>query len=167
MIIKPALKGVIDRIADYVTVEKNGNTTPARPPADVLDDMMTIKELPLPVLQGIIEIPVFDLSGKLHPEPGYQTETRYYLHQNGSLVIPVVLARPKSAALSKAHNLLLNELLGDFRFVSEADKAHAIAALLLPFVRHFIDGPTPLHLLNRRHPVPVKDCWWTFLRCRL
>jgi hypothetical protein len=32
--------------------------------------------------------------------------------------------------------------------VSEADKAHAVALFLLPFVRELIGGPTPLHLIE-------------------
>jgi hypothetical protein len=43
-------------------------------------------------------------------------------------------------------HLLLNELLGDFCFVGPAERAHALALLLLPFVRELIPGPTPLHL---------------------
>jgi hypothetical protein len=47
-----------------------------------------------------------------------------------------------------ARGLLLTELLGDFPFRDEAGRAHALAALLLLFVRRLVDGPTPLHLLD-------------------
>jgi hypothetical protein len=40
------------------------------------------------------------------------------------------------------------DLLGDFPFATEADRANALAMLLLPVVRPAIDGPTPLHLLD-------------------
>jgi hypothetical protein len=40
------------------------------------------------------------------------------------------------------------ELLGDFGFASEADRAHAIALGLLPLVRGWIEGSTPLHLIE-------------------
>jgi hypothetical protein len=43
---------------------------------------------------------------------------------------------------------LLDELAGDFPFVSDSDRAHWLAALLLPFVRRMINGPTPLHFVE-------------------
>jgi hypothetical protein len=48
--------------------------------------------------------------------------------------------------------LILDDLLSDFPFVSDSDRAHLLALLLLPFVRNLIDGPTPLHLIES--PVP-------------
>jgi hypothetical protein len=50
-------------------------------------------------------------------------------------------------------------LLGDFPFEDDASKAHALAALLLPLVRHLIDGPTPMHLLD----APVEGTGKTLL----
>ena len=45
-------------------------------------------------------------------------------------------------------NLIRVELLGDFPFVASADLANAIAALITPFVRPLIQGPTPLFLIT-------------------
>ena len=50
--------------------------------------------------------------------------------------------------LTDAVAWLRDELLADFPFVAEVDRTHAVAALLLPFVRPAIDGPTPLHLIE-------------------
>src|SRR5262249_46038918 len=61
--------------------------------------------------------------------------------------------------MPQARRLLLEELLGDFPFRDDASRAHALAALLLPFVRHLIDGPTPLHLLD----APVEGTGKTLL----
>jgi putative DNA primase/helicase len=46
----------------------------------------------------------------------------------------------------------LDDLLGDFPFRSDADRAHAVALFLLPFVRDLIDGPTPLHIIEASTP---------------
>jgi hypothetical protein len=54
--------------------------------------------------------------------------------------------------LRTARSLLLDDLLGDFPFTSEAERAHALALLLLPFVRPLIEGPTPLHLVEKPMP---------------
>ena len=47
---------------------------------------------------------------------------------------------------------LLDDLLGDFPFIGEAERAHALALLLLSFVRPMISGPTPLHLIEKPAP---------------
>jgi putative DNA primase/helicase len=144
---RTAFKGILDRVADFVKLDKDG-VKPARPPADVVADMMAAKELPLPVLQGIIRAPIFERSGIVATNPGYQPETESYLCLAKGLMIPKVPASPDDADLAQARSLLLEELLVDFCFVSDADLAHAIAALLLPFVRLLIDGATPFTWWN-------------------
>jgi hypothetical protein len=54
---------------------------------------------------------------------------------------------------------LLVELLGDFPFKDQASRAHALAAMILPFMRPLVDGPTPLHLLD----APVEGTGKTLL----
>ena len=51
--------------------------------------------------------------------------------------------------IAVARSLLLDDLLGDFPFTGEAERAHALALLLVGFVRAIIDGPTPLHLVEK------------------
>ena len=60
--------------------------------------------------------------------------------------------RPSSAETDAARTLLLDGLLGDFPFTSEAERAHALALILLPFMRALIDGQTPLHLIEKPAP---------------
>jgi putative DNA primase/helicase len=43
-------------------------------------------------------------------------------------------------------------LLGQFPFTGGPELAHAVALLLLPFARELIDGPTPLHLIEKPSP---------------
>src|SRR5207247_1460906 len=47
---------------------------------------------------------------------------------------------------------LADELLVDFPFETQADRAMAIGAFLLPFVRRMIEGCTPLHLFEASTP---------------
>ncbi len=51
-----------------------------------------------------------------------------------------------------AKRWLLDELLGDFPFVSDADRANALSVLFTPFVRNVIQGPTPLHWVGAPEP---------------
>ena len=46
----------------------------------------------------------------------------------------------------------LAEPLAEFPFIGDAERAHAYALLLLPFMRGLIEGPTPLHLFEKPTP---------------
>jgi hypothetical protein len=148
---KSAFKGLLDRRADYVSVGDDG-VKPARPPTDVVADMMAAKELPLPMLLGIVESPIYSPTGGLSTAAGYQPETHFYLHLKDSTNIPEVPEQPDGSLVYQARSLILDDLLVDFCFVDESDRANAVAALLLPFVRLLIQGPTPLHLVESPSP---------------
>ena len=66
--------------------------------------------------------------------------------------MPDVPVNPSPADVRLARTILADELLGDFPFTSNAERAHAVAAALLPFVRSMIEGPTPLHLIEKPAP---------------
>ena len=59
------LKGVLDRAADFVKVNAKGKEEPARPPGDVVDDILALPDLPLPRLKGISGAPVLLSDGTL------------------------------------------------------------------------------------------------------
>jgi putative DNA primase/helicase len=148
---KPALKGILDRVANFVAVDRQG-PQPARPPADVVADLMAAKELPLPLLKGIIQAPKLTPTGTLVTGSGYQPETGFFLELEEGLVIPPIPENPDGMMVAQARSLLLDDLLVDFPFVNQADLANAVAVLLLPFARLLIDGPTPLHLVEAPTP---------------
>jgi uncharacterized protein DUF3854 len=135
------LKGRLDRIADCMVLTEKGET-PARPPSDVVADILAHINPPFPVLNGISLVPLFVPDSRLLTREGYDPEYGLFLGlrelENVRGTMPV----------DQARQLILEELLGDFPFVDEASKAHIIALLLLPFVRQMIQGPTPLHLLH-------------------
>jgi len=68
------------------------------------------------------------------------------------MTIEPIPDRPTRADLEQAKDLILSQLLGDFPFTNEAERAHAVALILLPFIRGLIDGPTPLHLIEKPSP---------------
>ena len=65
---------------------------------------------------------------------------------------PTIPAKPTPSEIAAARSLLCEDLLGDFPFVGPAEMAHVIALLLLGFLRGMIDGPTPLHLIEKPSP---------------
>jgi putative DNA primase/helicase len=152
----PELKGVLDRCATFVRERGPGESVwyaPARPPIDVVNDLLVRGEWPgLPFIEEIIASPVYGVEGVLHSAPGYDDESRTYLSLDSRLDIPDVQDSPSAAEVDGAVRLLVDDLLGDFPFASNSDRAHVVAMILLPFVRRMISGSTPLHLVEAPTP---------------
>lgn len=144
-----ALKGILDRAADFVAVRetKAGLVEhPRRPPADLAPDILTLPSWPFPTLRGLSAAPVFLPGGRLLASDGYDAESGMLLRL-GNLA-----GLRGEMAPAEALRWLRTELLGDFPFADEASAAHALAAVLQPFVRPLIDGPTPIYLIDAPAP---------------
>ncbi len=120
----------------------------AAPPLGIVRDMVAYPVAPLPALRGIVRAPIFASDGTLHETPGYSSATRAYYAPEAGFTVPAVPAIPTRDDVAAATRLLIREWLGDFPFVTPAERAHAIALVLLPFVRELIPGPTPLHMIE-------------------
>lgn len=146
-IVPAALKGLLDRSADFVKVkidQESGEEIhlPARPPDDVVRDILTQQHLPFPVLRSFASTPVFLSGGRLLERNGYDPDSGIYLRLKG------LDGLTSDMPLEEARTLLLDELLVDFPFADESSMAHAISALLLAFLRELISGPAPMHLID-------------------
>lgn len=139
-------------LARAATWVRGKQQTPASPPMGGVRDLLASSELELPKLERIVEVPVFGPSGELVSAPGYNAATATYYAQPDGLVMPDVPERPTAARVVAACTLIVDELLGDFPFTGDAEQAHAVTLLLQPFVRALIDGPTPLHLIEKPTP---------------
>jgi putative DNA primase/helicase len=121
------------------------------PPMWVVENLLAHPEIPLPALMRITEIPTFLPDGSLHMTPGYHPASGTVYDPPPGVTIPEVPACPSLDDVTLA-NALLDELLHDFPFVQPADKAHAKALFLLPFVRDLIPEATPNHLIEAPTP---------------
>ncbi|MDP9363305.1 MAG: DNA polymerase [Chloroflexota bacterium] len=139
------LRHAAARAATWVKRTPAGDQ-PAGPPDRAIADMLACADLPLPPLERIVSAPVFGPGGELQTEPGYHPAGRTYYAPDAGFALPPVPEHPTAAECDEAKRLLLDELLADFPFVAEADRAHAVGEMLLPFVRAMIAGPTPIHL---------------------
>ena len=138
-----ALKGRLDRVANFMKLSRDQQRLlPARPPTDAVEDMLAL-DVRLPHLSGITGAPVLDGKWNLVDSPGYQPSTGLFFESNGSAV-PSVPHMPSDDDVRRARSLLLDEWLGDFPFVEESSRSHAVAALLSHVLRNRIDGPVPL-----------------------
>lgn len=124
----------------------------AHPPRDLARIMMAHPHKSLPWLEGVLRTPAFGRSGQLISQPGYHESERVWLQPYGNLELPPIPDSPSANDIAAARSLLFDELLGDFPFVSHSDAAHAIAAMILPFVRRLFRGPTPIHLIEAPRP---------------
>src|SRR5262245_44403333 len=125
---------------------------PVQPPDAVVKNLMARQAWPgIPALRDIIQAPIFAADQSLITTPGYHKQARLWYAPRQALKVTVPTA-PTSGDVERAIAWLMDDLLGDFPFDSEASKAHALAAILLPFVRELVHGPTPLHLFTAPTP---------------
>ena len=137
-----SLRGILDRHAYFIKTNERGIESPARPSNDVIQDMLSLPELPFQWLQGFHSAPVFTQSGDLLNRSGYNKETGLFLSLDG---LDGVAA---DMTLEYAKQLIFEDLLIDFPFSENGSKTHALVLLLQGFVRLLIDGPTPLFLID-------------------
>jgi len=146
-----AVLGLMARSADWVQIYKDGivNVSPVR---NVAKDMIAYPHDKIPHLDSILSVPVFASDGILIDRPGYHDSEGVILELAEGFEIPPIPQKVTSEDIKAAKSILIDDLLLDFPFVNDADKAHAIAAFILPLVRRMIRGPCPLCLIEA--PVP-------------
>ena len=146
------LRHVLAQLVSWRKRAPDGNLVPAYPPPVLLKNVLATPDPALPVLAGIVTAPVFGSDGTLITTPGYHPATRLLYQPPHGFALSPVPARPTPQQIAAARSLLLDELLGEFPFVGDAERAHALALLLLSFVRPMIAGPTPLHMVEKPAP---------------
>lgn len=109
----------------------------------------------VPTLRGVTRIPVLRGDGTILNAPGYDPASGLYFDPQCDFSdLPT---DPSRAQVTAARSFLLDALLRDFPFVSDADRANYLAALATPVVRRFLEGgggvrPTPLLAVNAHAP---------------
>jgi hypothetical protein len=124
----------------------------AWPPKGVARNILATPDPLLPVVERVIEAPFFAPNYSLQIVPGYCPDARVYYAPPEGFRIPETPRNPSRNDIEKAIQLLEIELLGDFPFVDDSDRTHALALLIQPFCRNIIYGPTPLHLIEKPAP---------------
>jgi hypothetical protein len=123
----------------------------ALPPKAVVEDVLATPELPLPILLRVVEAPIFAADGTLHSSPGYHPATRAFYIPGPGFNVPEIPEAPSAQQIRDAVSFI-GEPIAQFPFIDDAERTHALAAMILPFVRDLIDGPTPLHLFEAPAP---------------
>ncbi len=143
------MAALLNRAATWVAVDQEG-VRDSRLPPDVPRDMLALPDRSLPRLTGVVHLPVLRSDGSLVLAEGYEPASGLLQILDPALIAATTSLSdpPSSVERDAALALLLDELLGDFPFARGSDRAHALAALVLPAVRHLVEGPTPLHLVE-------------------
>lgn len=113
-------------------------------PMDVARNILAAPKS-LPGLWRVSRSPTFDAAGRLWSESGYCPSMEVYFDL-GALKVE------EPATSKEALDFLLGDVLGDFPFVDESSRVHALSLMLTPLVRGMIDGPVPLYLITA--PLP-------------
>ncbi|OAI43519.1 hypothetical protein AYO38_02635 [bacterium SCGC AG-212-C10] len=142
--------GVVERAAHFVAFnQETGTTTPSRLSIAVARDMLAAWNKPdeIPRIKGIADAPFVGLDGALVTANGFDAATGIYCN------MPVELrdiSIPFAPTADQVHSAvaLWEDLLHDFPFVSQSDRANALSFGLTPFVRPYFDDITPADLVT-------------------
>jgi putative DNA primase/helicase len=149
----PVLRSRLARVADWYRLTDRGDLRPTPPTFPVVQDILALPDWSdIPPLKGLVEAPTFAQDGTLLTTPGYHPKAELWFYNAPGFTVPPVSPKPSPQEVTEAVKLLLEELLGDFPFDSQASRVHLLCAMLLPFARDLIDGPTPLHLIDAPTP---------------
>lgn len=148
------------RVADYKTRQvvksKDPDVPPkvvfshATPPVRIARDMLceTGAIAQLPNLRAVVYAPVVGAAGELITEPGYDEGTRLYL-ATGDLSLNVNRKATRKDACAAYHRLFgADGVFSEFPFVDVSAAAHALAMLLTPFVRPYINATAPMIIVE-------------------
>ena len=137
----PALRWHLKGLSDFIRISDKGEV-PAVVPKTTLEDMLAMAQPPLPPVRQMVNTPVLAPDGSVMATEGYNAELGLYLAL-GEVAIPPVVDTPSVADVDRAKALLLDEVLADCPFASQADLANAVAGMLVTLVRPVIDGSPP------------------------
>lgn len=147
-----AAYGLLARAARWHRVNDKGEHIGCSPSKDAARDILAYPDQELPGLEAVVAVPVFASSGILITRKGYNRKERLWYEPPRDLRIGTIPAQPTRSEVDDARDLILHELLADFPFAADSDRAHALAAILLPFVRRQIRGCSPIHLIEASTP---------------
>jgi putative DNA primase/helicase len=150
-----ALLDELSRVADFGTETETG-WSPKEPTLKLATTLLARDSAEYdgaPVVDRVVDVPVLAPDLSMVTTSGYHA-SRIYYRPAPDLDGAAFAAGPPDTVdeVVEARDWLLTELLGDFEFADDASRAHALGLLILPFVRDYIDGPTPMHVILGPEP---------------
>jgi putative DNA primase/helicase len=150
-----SLRDELSRVADF-GIQAEHEWIPKTPPYEVARSLLardSVSYVGAPRVERVVDVPVLTSEGEIASRPGYHAGSRLFHLPSEDLADAGPGDVEQVDSVQEAHDLLVDELLGDFAFADQASRANALGLLLLPFVRDFIgDGPTPMHVILAPEP---------------
>jgi hypothetical protein len=122
-------------------------------PSDMLiQNLLVYHQPPLGFLRRLTEVPVLAPDGRLIATEGFDAASGIYYLPSPELAEVDVDPQPPGAAEIERARALIDDLIADFPFVADCDRAHAYAFMLLPVARLTIEGRVPLFRFEAPQP---------------
>lgn len=141
---------ILSRAANFYKVVRE-NQLHVPPPAEVINNLLSRRDLDLPDLVGITMAPILRRDGTVLTVPGWDQATGLFYEPSNDIAAADWDLGLSSEAVASAM-CLIEDLLADFPFENCGSKANAFALLLTAVVRPVIDGCVPLALVNGTNP---------------
>lgn len=141
------LANILERSASFVKL-KNNIEVLCDAPLPVVRDILAMPQWrDIPPLVDVTETPILRMDGTILTTPGYDSETGIFYNPPQDFVLSRVPENPTVEEIFKARTLI-QEMLAEFPFDTDADFCNAVALSLTPLVRPIIDGPIPLAVIS-------------------
>ncbi len=144
------LRGKLARCA-YFFKETDKGMVATAPPKDLAKDILALGEWTFPPLEGIIQAPTLRPDGSVFSDPGYDPITRLYYIKPPNLFVPPIPENPTQEDIKDAVSLIL-EIITDFPFEDQADRANCIALITTLPLRPAIPNNVPMAVISAPAP---------------
>jgi hypothetical protein len=145
------LCGILARAAFFERKNPKGRQVATSPPRDLVQDILSLGEWPFPTLEGIAQTPFLRGDGTVLMTPGYDPPTWLYYVPPPDLFMPPIPESPAAGDIEAAIGLI-QELLVDFCFLDDSDRANALGLIFTLPLRPAITGNVPLAAITAPTP---------------
>lgn len=144
------LRGILARCA-YFWKETDKGRVATAPPLDLVKDILALGEWTFPPLEGIVQAPTLRPDGTVFSDPGYDPMTRLCYIRPPNLFVPHIPANPTQEDIKDAVSLI-QEIITDFPFEDQADRANCIALIITLPLRPAIPNNVPMAVISAPAP---------------
>lgn len=145
------MRNLLSHSANFIRVNSEGDERNSLPPIDTARDVLACGRWEFPQLDAVTESPVMRPDGSILTEPGYDAATHLFYIASGALSLPEIPESPTAADVTAARDRI-DDILHDFPFITDADRANLIAMMLTQVIRPAIDGLIPMGIINAPQP---------------
>ena len=144
---REAISSIAGKAARWISTNES-DVREVAPPRDLCAIFLASSDdwRGIPIIEGTATAPFFAPDGTLCATPGYHEAARTWLSLASGFDVGDTEPTPEN--VRAARQMILSDILGEVSFGDDASRAHAVAQMILPFVRRLIQGSTPLHLWN-------------------